>query len=862
MTLTAFQRLLKDPFEAKSYLVTVRPIARVVGQISAVAATNRLVGPAETFSGLRYGDRLQTQGFGESGNQGWLTVLRVQPPDVDDPTGTPGGAWVSVLGLTLEDEAAGSRKLIGEVVRTYSTHGLVTGPAESPANTIYDPRIENALRYKRSLINGTAIGGRSIPGFGDVQLHNRDGDLDHMRGWGWAGRPITVELGGPLFARADYGVIFKGLTAAVKLSSEFLTIAVADLLKLLDRPLWSPAYQGTGGLEGNVDALGTLKPLRFAYQPHVELALIGIVNGRFNYQIHDGRVPAWHATDNPAIVRDGGVQLEYVASNPGPKQWTLDATAGLVILGGSPAGIVTFTGKGAAEAAQAGTLQAGGTVTIRLAASAIAVDGHYVGLPVTFTGGTGSGQASRITAYVGSTREATLSPALGVATNGTSTYEVGGYVDAAPDLARLIATTRLLLESEPSTTSLAVGTGPKTLDVPTTLPIGVGGNVLIAKRDEPEVWMAGQVTAWAGGSATVAVARSAGLGTFDDWTVTKLGLLLAELDLDSFAALYDKNPARTALAVEPEETALDVLDMALDSIGGFYGFTRAGIFEVGRFEAAEGEPEIAVDGNDTLDIQLLESRPPTWWLALGYLPNDRVLEGGDLADSIRENVVTNGTFDSATGWTAGTGWAIGSSKATATAGTGSDLSRTIELILGETYVLEAGITATAGTVQPKIGAASIGAAVSATAAISREFVAAAASTTIVFSKDAAFAGEIDAVSITVKLKSFLEKPSRFTLPKVDGSIRQVFGLDAVAEKRPTRLVDLAAAEAERDRQFALHSEPRQVFLAPMKTQPFQLDVARALSLSDRRFGLNDSLGRTLSIDEDAGNDRATAAVWI
>ena len=71
-----------------------------------------------------------------------------------------------------------------------------------------------------------------------------------------------------------------------------------------------------------------------------------------------------------------------------------------------------------------GTLQSGGTTTVRLAAGASAVDDFYNTMTLRSTGGTGSGQERKITDYVGATRDATVSVAFSPALDGTTTYDV------------------------------------------------------------------------------------------------------------------------------------------------------------------------------------------------------------------------------------------------------------------------------------------------------------------------------------------------------------------------------------------------------------------------------------------------------
>lgn len=786
--MTAFDDLLADPFAPKAYLATIRPCVFIAAEMAANAEANRLTAAPATFLGLLPGDWLRLGGFAEPGNRGWGRVIAIEPSDPEHPDRVPGGGWIQLDWIILDDETAGPRRLAGEVVRFYSSHGHVTRPDDDPPDTWYEPRIENALTFSRALVDGDRIGGRSVPGFGDVVLRNDDGALDPMRSWGWAGRSIRVELGGPTFARDAFGVIFDGLTETVAFDDQTLSVQVSDLQGLIEQPLWSARYLGSGGREGGVDLKGRRKPLCWGRVRNVEPVPLGIVDGRLAYQFHDGPVAAydagWHR------VYDRGVQLAYVAGTPGAGQWTLDAANGCLVLGGSPSGVVTADVKGGSDG--------------------------------------------------------------------------GGFVEITAEVIRRVIETRLQLQSELSATSLTVGTGTKALEVPATLPLAAGVRALIAKEDEIDaMWMLGVVTARDGDSVTVEVERTAGLGTHEAWLVTKIGLAEAEIDGESIDALADAVPGAVGLFLgDPdEETATAALDQLVGGIGGFYGFTRAGAFQVGRLEVPDGDPVLVIDGTDALELRRLAARPPVWRLAAGYRRNNRVLKGGDLAGAIRDNVVTEGTFDSSAGWTLGAGWSVAGGKAAATAGSAADLSRTVTLIAGETYVLRAAVTRSAGSLQPTLGGSPVGSAIAASGVIEREVVAPSGSATLAFAKDAGFAGEIDDVTLTVGAKAFFETEWRVTEAATDGEVRAVHGPSALDERILTLFDAEADAEAERDRQFDLFSVMRDVFEVTLKTQPFRLDVGDLVEVNDRRFGLRGRLLRVLAVEEDAGRDRATLKLW-
>lgn len=77
-----------------------------------------------------------------------------------------------------------------------------------------------------------------------------------------------------------------------------------------------------------------------------------------------------------------------------------------------------------------------------------------------------------------------------------------------------------------STTSLAIGTGAKTLTTQTGKQFAVGAQVIVAETSTPTNFMFGQVTAYNGGtgSLTVNVDVVGGSGTITDWTISVSGV--------------------------------------------------------------------------------------------------------------------------------------------------------------------------------------------------------------------------------------------------------------------------------------------------------------------------------------------------
>jgi hypothetical protein len=124
---------------------------------------------------------------------------------------------------------------------------------------------------------------------------------------------------------------------------------------------------------------------------------------------------------------------------------------------------------------------------------------------------------------------------------------------------------------------------------------------------------------------------------------------------------------------------------------------------------------------------------------------------GPTNPTLGPDLVTNGTFDSATGWTAETGWSIGSGVATTVAGTTGALYQGISLVAGRTYRVDFTISNTlSGGVIPSLfgGTTVFGPTLSGNGPKSALITAASGNTNIRFFKDAASAAlSIDNISV-------------------------------------------------------------------------------------------------------------------
>ena len=247
----------------------------------------------------------------------------------------------------------------------FATQSYTTGPADTPANTFYDGRIQQPANISRTCFSDAKTTGRTQIGYGDMVLVNNDGALDGLLAYSFAGRSITIKLG--VVAANSNGVptwvtVIKGTMEQAELSWQKVTIRVRDRQQDVAKPLQQVRYAGSNtlpnGLEGVANDLkGKPKPLVFGKVFNVAPPQVN--TDRRIYQVHSGSALSSLAAayDRGAPLTAGAAyssQADMEANAPTAGQYRIwnDATAGCFIrLGSAPTGTVTVDAvQGAAVA--------------------------------------------------------------------------------------------------------------------------------------------------------------------------------------------------------------------------------------------------------------------------------------------------------------------------------------------------------------------------------------------------------------------------------------------------------------------------------------------------------------------------------
>lgn len=254
-----------------------------------------------------------------------------------------------------------------------SDHVFITEPTDEPANTPFAPMVENALTYDMSIWRGDTIGVNTAS-YGAIEITNYSGSLDDLVNKSLAGRRVVVKAGyegkiiqpedeyiyedeDPVFEGSEqllveggdslntypysnFAIVFDGLMTGVAHDDRGIILTISDNSLLLNKQIITPLYTGAGGLDGDTDLEGVMKPIALGKCYNIEPILVDAAN--LIYQCH-----AWsmEAVDK---AFDAGVELTFdedvadiTTATPGAGQYSTSLATGHIKLGSTPAGRIT-----------------------------------------------------------------------------------------------------------------------------------------------------------------------------------------------------------------------------------------------------------------------------------------------------------------------------------------------------------------------------------------------------------------------------------------------------------------------------------------------------------------------------------------
>ncbi|PWC96970.1 hypothetical protein [Azospirillum sp. TSO5] len=222
-----------------------------------------------------------------------------------------------------------------EVTEYLANHDVTFDPSDTAPSQEYEGRVTAALQIRREMYSDGAIGGASLPSYGSIEIVVDDllrdsGRLAAWRAGRWDGRSLRVLMGPEGAAYSDHVVLLNGTaTGAPSGGIGGLSLPIADLQALLDKPVQTVTYPGTGGFDGGADLKDKVRPdvlgtVRAAVPVPVDTA-----NGWYDLS-YSGLSVVYD-------VYDGGVRIPPTASNPPePGKVYTDLAAGRIRVATAP----------------------------------------------------------------------------------------------------------------------------------------------------------------------------------------------------------------------------------------------------------------------------------------------------------------------------------------------------------------------------------------------------------------------------------------------------------------------------------------------------------------------------------------------
>lgn len=216
-------------------------------------------------------------------------------------------------------------------------------PGDTPPNRHYEERLEQSFNFEIRLFEGLEPSGSASQGYGDIRIWNGDGLLDPVLDLGWSGRPLAIWRAQSWTAKSAATQVFAGTVDGLEPDEVNVSLRLRDRQALLERPLQSTLYEGTGGVEGGADLAGKRKPLAYGRVFNAPGVLIDAAN--LVYQLHDGPVNAFTAVRDKGVALDAGTdRADYsalIGASIASGDYDTCLAEGLIRLGGAPEGQIT-----------------------------------------------------------------------------------------------------------------------------------------------------------------------------------------------------------------------------------------------------------------------------------------------------------------------------------------------------------------------------------------------------------------------------------------------------------------------------------------------------------------------------------------
>lgn len=225
-----------------------------------------------------------------------------------------------------------------------STHGFKTKPSDTPSNVHAPARLLNPGTFSQEMFSSARLTGAVKPSVAEIVISNDDGALDSWVELGTAGGEVTVWVGyeGSSNFPSGYVQVFTAQLFNVLADFTEIRLRLRDRSYLLDKPVVTDTFTGTGDLEGPT-GFNQKKPLAILNPGYVPAICVDTV--KQIYYVQSNAIQA----NYPVAVFEGGTEitlgvdyatlhdLQYIE----PSEGTVRIYRGTVS-GGYPIGPVYF----------------------------------------------------------------------------------------------------------------------------------------------------------------------------------------------------------------------------------------------------------------------------------------------------------------------------------------------------------------------------------------------------------------------------------------------------------------------------------------------------------------------------------------
>lgn len=143
--------------------------------------------------------------------------------------------------------------------------GFVTEPSDTPANTVFLPRLQDPGSISLwAFAEGQTSGSTKLQP-GEIKVINIDGEFDAWKDFSFEGQAVTIRSGSGGMYPGAFKVVFTGTVLSKQPTLGAITLNITDKAGVLDLPVLTTTFLGTNvgpvGLEGLPgDLKGKVKP--------------------------------------------------------------------------------------------------------------------------------------------------------------------------------------------------------------------------------------------------------------------------------------------------------------------------------------------------------------------------------------------------------------------------------------------------------------------------------------------------------------------------------------------------------------------------------------------------------------------------